>query len=256
MTRAVRIMASLVLMLSISPSAATAQVQVLLIGDSYTEGTVTFPLPGSKDVAGCPSSECYAAKLSASLGAGYSVTNIGVGGAASGDWRPGILGLPRFDAGGGVSIPLFDHWAEPELSTHVVVILLGANDATGFFEAAPATGLQYLFNLRLIIAGLAYRSSWIILLQPAQLYSQSTTIQDRITEYGGWVEFACAEAPNVICGPDLKAVLNVSDFPQGSVHPSPDGHTKIADAVEAAILALPPPVSRPLIGGSITGGNF
>jgi len=112
--------AALVIVLALVALPGRTLARVLLIGDSITEGTVSGT-PGSP----------YAAVVATDLGPEFDVLNLGCGGASSFDWRP--------DTGvticGGLFIDLWAQRVLPNVPAEIATVMLGTNDATGFFEA-------------------------------------------------------------------------------------------------------------------------
>src|SRR5215475_1611185 len=131
----------LALPISLPGVAAAAPYKVVLLGDSITRGLTSEP-------SGPP----YATLLADSLGAGFDVINIGCGGASSRDWSP----TAGSAVCGGLPDPLLSEtlypaMAKPNLPADLVVIMLGTNDAIGFFEPAPLTSAEYRSALEELI---------------------------------------------------------------------------------------------------------
>lgn len=213
--------------------------EILLIGDSFTEGTLS--LSNGTDITGCFQDACYVARLTVALGNKFKIINAGKGGATTADFLPGITGIPFIGTDFFTdSRPLFDATVAPRLPSHVVVIFLGANDATGFFEPAPLTPEQYNTNLNTIVNAVIGSSFRVILLNPSQLFSQPQAVQDRITAYALEVQTICASNSKIVCGENMLNVLGPTDFGGASIHPTAQGHQKIADSLFATIISLFP----------------
>lgn len=216
--------------------------EVILLGDSFTEGIVS--LSNGTDVSGCPLGNCFAAKLEEALGNNFKVINAGRGGASATDWRPGIVGIPFVGTNLFTdSTPLFDALIAPNLPSHAVVIFLGHNDAVGFFENAPNTPEQYITNIEIIVNALTNNSALVILLNPAQLFSQPQATQTRITGYRTEIQNLCNTNSKVVCGEDMFSVLGPGDFGGSSIHPTAEGHQKIADSLFTTIISLFPEIA-------------
>jgi len=71
--------------------AIASPIEVLLIGDSITEGCVSGPT--GTDCT-CDQGLCYASKLSTHLGSDYQIVNGGVGGSTTADWASETVGIP------------------------------------------------------------------------------------------------------------------------------------------------------------------
>jgi len=116
-----------------------ARAQVLLIGDSITQG----------GVSGTPAGPPYADVAATELGASFDVHNLGCGGSTSLDWLPyiGVTICP------GIFVDLWQQRIAPNTPADIATIMLGTNDATGFFEPEnqPVAPADYAAALEAII---------------------------------------------------------------------------------------------------------
>jgi lysophospholipase L1-like esterase len=193
--------------------------RVLLIGDSITQGAVS-------GTPGFP----YAEIVGIQLGPDFEVTNLGCGGASSFDWRP--------DTGvticGGLWINLWAERVLPNLPAEMATIMLGTNDATGFFEPAPLTGDSYIANIGAIVDGLqaAGVPQVVLMTPPARCTTAPQAVRDRLADYRLRIFTMCLTKPGVVCGPDVYKLLDpVADFASCDVHPNAQGHSKLGNAL-------------------------
>jgi len=221
--------------------AAAAPLRLLLVGDSITAGVVA----GEGDP--------YAVQLAGQLGPAWDVANAGCGGASSLDWVPDAGAA--FCGSQGIPTPnLYTARAAPELPADVATILLGTNDALGFFEPEPVDPADYGDALAELAFGLlADGASHVLLLTPPPQFDPFADF--RLAGYRDAVLALCGGAdPGIVCGPDLFTLLDASDFDAGNVHPRLSGHTKIADALHAgvtALVAIPEPGTLPLVAAGL-----
>ena len=100
--------------------------------------------------------------LAQQLGPDVEVVNIGRGGATSADWLPDAS-WPFFE-GGPVLPNYFATLAVQNLPADFVTILLGTNDALGFFEPAPIEPAIYRGNLDVLVDPLLLERARTVLL--------------------------------------------------------------------------------------------
>lgn len=151
----------------------------------------------------------------------------------------------------------FEPLVEPFITeTHVVFVHLGVNDAR--FRAACLFGYQpcdnqpievdeYVANLTELIAWIdESRGGWstvtgypvVVLVKPAlidcdaiQCNLSAWFANARLLEYGDAIQAMCDTNGQVLCGPDLKAVMLPEHYNAGDgVHPNQEGYQAIADA--------------------------
>lgn len=240
-----------------APPATALPSEVLLIGDSITEGGVSYP--AGTDFT-CRQGLCYAERLSEMLGSGYQITNAGVGGSTTVDWTRSTPAIPHVLVDG-VPTTLFSGLAVPNLPSEIVLIMLGVNDALGFLESTPTLPSVYSENLDQMIARIfELGANQVILVGPSPLFAFDSSVQGRLNDYGSAVESLCATTVDVICGPDLRSLLTRSDFAGDDVHPNPAGHEKIAMALADSITSIPEPSAAVLTGMGLalmgTRGRF
>jgi lysophospholipase L1-like esterase len=212
-----------VIVLAVAALPGAAAARVLLIGDSITEGSVS-------GTPGFP----YAAVVDLQLGPDFEVTNLGCGGATSFDWRP--------DTGvticGGLWINLWAERVLPNVPAEIATVMLGTNDATGFFEPAPLTGDAYAANIEAIVDGLhaAGVDQVMLMTPPARCTSAPQAVRDRLADYRLRIFTMCLTKPGVVCGPDVYKLLDpVADFASCNVHPNAQGHAKLGNALADAV---------------------
>jgi lysophospholipase L1-like esterase len=215
----------------VAPGAAAQSREVLLIGDSITWGMVSGE-PG-------PS---YAERLGELLGPDFDVINAGCGGASSLDWT---LSQPDVICGGvGILEPgLFEAHALPHVPSHVAVVLLGTNDAVGFFEPVPVEVATYGASINEIVWNLLTNGVRRVILMTAPDHDWEDP--DRVARLAGYrdeILALCADHPRVVCGPDLYGLLDLNvHFEPNDVHPNAAGHARIADDLTDAVLSSTAP---------------
>jgi lysophospholipase L1-like esterase len=234
----------LVVLVTASPTAASP-LRVLLIGDSITYGTGFV-----SDDAGPP----YAELLASLLDADHEVVNAGCGGASSLDWS---LSLPGSVCGGVGVLPdgLFVERALPHLPAEMVSIMLGTNDAIGFFEPRPVPVPIYRLALDEIVSNLlAAGADTVILMTPPDHIWPDPAARNRLIGYREQVLDICSETSSVICGPDVFALLDpVLHFEGGDLHPNARGHAIIAQSLYETIAAIPEPTTALLLAFGLAG---
>jgi lysophospholipase L1-like esterase len=230
----------LALPLALPGVAAAAPYEVVLLGDSITQGISSEPVGPS-----------YATLLSDSLGAGFDVTNIGCGGTSSRDWSPssGIsvcVGLPDPN----LPANLYPALAKPNLPADLVVIMLGTNDATGAFEPAPLTAAEYRAAMEELVTQLLFDGAGeVMLATPPPNFAMPETAPTLLAYAAAILDLCDAPSDAVLCGPDVLHLLQAEDFETGQIHPNASGHAKIADAMYASILlAIPEPSTGGMLG--------
>jgi len=233
MRRALRILRWLPILavaLATAPEAAEGSQHVLLIGDSITWGMVSGE-PGPP----------YAEVLAELLGPGYEVIDAGCGGATSLDWtlsQPDVIcgGVGVLEGG------LYEERARPYLPVDIATVLLGTNDAVGFFEPVPIEVPVYAAAMNEIVWNLlADRARWVILMTAPDHDWADPAAVARLAGYRDEIRALCASHPRVVCGPDLYELLDLElDFAPGDVHPNATGHARIASELARTITTGPP----------------
>jgi len=220
-------------------------IELLLIGDSITEGCVSGPT--GTDCT-CDQGLCYAGRLNTHLGGDYHTVNAGVGGSTTSNWASEAVQTP-YVLVGGTPTPIFEGVAVPNLPADVVLIMLGTNDAFGWFEPSPIYPDLYLENLDAMVTRiLDLGAGQIVLVKPPPLLAFDETGQNRLRSYGPEIDRLCALMTNVVCGPDLTSLLTPDDFESDDPHPNAAGHDKIAWAVSETIAFVPEPSAALLMG--------
>ena len=159
------------------------------LGDSITQGVGNVrPYPDA---------------LREALGPMYVIHNAGISGTTSTDWAPGSwhLGfLPGVDLFAG-----FPGFFEPLPGGHIVTVMLGTNDALGFFDPGPVSPEAYADQLADLSAGLLGLYARVVLMtapRPPVLSTQA--LIERFTGYAVQVHLLCTAFERIVCGPDLS----------------------------------------------------
>jgi lysophospholipase L1-like esterase len=237
-----RLIRSMLVLAALPAAASATPLRLVLVGDSITAGQIA------------DTGDPYAVQLADALEPDWDVVNVGCGGTSSLDWRPspgstlcGSLGfqLPN----------LYTARALPELPADVVTILLGTNDALGFYEPQPVAPADYGAAIAEIALQLVRDGADHVLLltPPPNFGSQIANLYLQL--YRDEVLARCDGLdPRILCGPDVYELLDPTDFIAGNIHPLLSGHTKIADALYESVTALEPipqPGSLPLLAGGL-----
>jgi lysophospholipase L1-like esterase len=213
--------------------AGAVPIQVLAIGDSITAGVVSGP-------AGDP----YVDVLATELGPGFEVINAGCSGASSLDWmRPYAESLPCPIAGA------YELRAQPHLPTEIVTILLGGNDAVGYFENGPVPVDAFTSTMDALIDRLFGDGvGLVVLMTPPPNPGASAAVDLRLQAYGDALWTLCEPGTHVVCGLDLYELLDASlDFEGTNPHPNAAGHEKIGLALADVVRSVPEPSTALLL---------
>jgi lysophospholipase L1-like esterase len=220
--------------LAFSSSAAAAPIRTLLVGDSITFGVVSG--------AGGPS---YAELLASDLAGTHDVVNVAQSGTSAVYWAPSTP-CPGICSS---ADNLFDELATPELPADVATILLGTNDAIGFFLPDRTAEADYESFMREIVDALFDGGVSSVVLMTAPVGNVSAEAETLLAGYRDRIGGICLDTASVVCGPDLFMLLDpVTDFAPGDLHPNATGHMKIAGALETTLLSLPEPGTGTLVG--------
>lgn len=204
----------------VTPIKVWERKRVLMIGDSITEGQQSNPKAYQyTDVAGLM------------LGDAYEVIEAGCGGATTYDWA--TLGEVTLCGGRFWNPDVYTRLALPHLPADLATVMLGTNDATGFFEPAPITPEQYQANLTAIVNNLLQDgAAQVLLLSPPPMCDTANPeVVARLEAYRLIIGQMCAAMPDVTCGPDVYTLLDADDFQGCDVHPNGIGHLDLGIAV-------------------------
>lgn len=209
----------------VTPVKIWGRTSILMIGDSITEG-----------VQSNPSAEPYTAVAAKILGKGFTVTQVGCGGATTWDWSS--LGGVTHCGGQFWDRNVYEARARPNLPADVVTVMLGTNDATGFFEPAPISPNEYRDNLANLVTNLLNDGAGQVMLMtpPPMCESTNPDVVMRLEAYRTIVEAMCSTRKGVVCGPDVYTLLTEDDFQGCDPHPNGLGHLTLGIAVAMMIL--------------------
>jgi lysophospholipase L1-like esterase len=210
---------------TVTPVKVLPRTSILMIGDSITEG-----------VQSNPSAEPYTTVAAKVLGKGFTVTQVGCGGATTWDWSS--LGGVTLCGGQSWDRNVYEARARPNLPADVVTVMLGTNDATGFFEPAPISPDEYRDNLANLVTNLLNDGAGQVMLMPPPPMCESTNadVVMRLEAYRTIVGSMCSTREGVVCGPDVYTLLNEDDFQGCDVHPNGLGHLTLGIAIATMIL--------------------
>jgi len=210
---------------TVTPVKTWRRTSILMIGDSITEG-----------IQSNPSAEPYTTVVAKVLGKRFTVTQVGCGGSTTWDWSS--LGGVTLCGGQSWDRNVYEARAQPNLPADVVTIMLGTNDATGFFEPAPISPDEYRDNLANLVTNLLNDGAGQVLLMPPPPMCESTKADAvmRLESYRTIVKTMCRTRKGVVCGPDVYTLLDEDDFQGCDVHPNGLGHRTLGIAVATMIL--------------------
>lgn len=210
---------------TVTPVNARRQISILMIGDSITAG-----------VQSNPSAAPYTTVAAKVLGHGFTVTQVGCGGSTTWDWSS--LGGVTLCGGQLWDLNVYEARVRPNLPADVVTVMLGTNDATGFFEPAPISPDEYRANLANLVTNLLNDGAGQVMLMPPPPMCESTNadVVMRLEAYRTIVGSMCTTCEGVVCGPDVYTLLNEDDFKGCDVHPNGLGHLTLGIAVARMIL--------------------
>ncbi|MFX0187773.1 MAG: SGNH/GDSL hydrolase family protein [Candidatus Hodarchaeota archaeon] len=198
--------------------------RILCIGDSVTAGMVSG--------GGIP----YVIALQCLLGSHFEVINAGYGGTTSRDWVNPPIPDPSSTFPSGFWPPPFggayELLAEEHLPCRTVVVELGGNDATGYFEPRPIKTEDYIKNMTRLIDRLRGDGARrILILTPIPRPGKGwPAVHSRLLSYTlSLINHTWPRGVSVI---DIYHLLDPKeDFEGLNCHPNEQGHLKIALAV-------------------------
>jgi lysophospholipase L1-like esterase len=146
---------------------------------------------------------------------------------------------------------IYEDLAQANLPAQLVTVLLGSNDAVGYFEPSPIEPLVYAGALNEIIDNLLFDGADQVLLMTPPPWGRhvNDAVGQRLADYRVFVQALCTHRDSVVCGPDLYTLLDLAEHFEGvNVHPNAAGHLVIAQELSASILAfVPEPSASSLI---------
>jgi lysophospholipase L1-like esterase len=203
----------------LAPAVSSAAV-IVLIGDSITQGRVA----GEGD--------SFADHLQ-KLRPDDQIRNAGCAGSTTRDWvRPALEPPSCLIAG---AYPLN---AKPHMPADFAIIMLGANDATGFFEPDPIEPREYRTNLEKLIARTSSDVTRVVLLTPTLDPKADAAVRKRLESYRSAVQDLCSSLDRVLCGPDIQLTVAGPSQDLEGLHPSGLGHRSIAQQLDRFLTDL------------------
>jgi len=205
----------------LAPAVSTGAV-IVLIGDSITQGRVAGE------------GRSFADHLQA-LRPDDQIRNAGCAGSTTADWIRPVLKPPSCLVAG--AYPLN---AKPHMPADLAIIMLGANDATGFFEQKPIEPDEYRAHLEELTELTLSDVTRVVLLTPTLNPKAEAAVRRRLESYRIAVHDLCGSLDRVLCGPDIqKTVAGPSQGIDG-LHPSDLGHRNIAQQLDRFLTELEP----------------
>jgi lysophospholipase L1-like esterase len=218
--------------LLLSQTAVADPIRMIMVGDSITVGR-----------SSTPGATGYVDDLTAQLGADYEVVNAGLGGSSAVLWDPGRPCFFLCPDAPNPTDSFYDLVLAPELPADIVSIMLGTNDALGFWIGAPATEEIYRNALTALIdETLEFGANTILLATPPPFPGDRPEGNALLRDYRAVVIDLCSTLEGVVCGPDINSLLDAeAHFNGDNIHPNSLGHAAIADAFYDSVLSIPEP---------------
>lgn len=200
--------------------ATSSAAAIVLIGDSITQGRVAGE--------GRPFSQHLQA-----LRPEDQIRNAGCAGSTTEDWTRSVPESPNCAFGGAYRLN-----AKPHMPADLAVIMLGANDATGYFEATPIEPAAYRENLEELIRLTLFDVARVVLLTPTLNPSGDDAVRERLESYRSVVLELCGTIDRVLCGPDLQQEVREPSEGLEELHPNDLGHRNIALELDRFLTGL------------------
>ncbi len=202
--------------------AVSSGAAIVLIGDSITQGRV----------AGGGVS--FADHLQA-LRPDDQIRNAGCAGSTTADWTRPVLEPQSCTIAGAYLLN-----AKPQMPADLAIIMLGANDATGYYEANPIEPSAYRENLEQLIRVALSDVGRVVLLTPTLNPVAKEAERLRLVGYRSAVLSLCGSLGRVLCGPDIQKIVSGPSQDLAELHPSELGHRRIAQRLDDFLTELSP----------------
>lgn len=200
---------------------------IVLIGDSITQGRVAGE------------GHSFAEHLQA-LRPDDQIRNAGCAGSTTRDWIQPVMEPPSCLIAG--AYPLN---AKPHMPADLAIIMLGANDATGYFESNPIEPPEYRANLGELIRLALSDVRCVVLLTPTLDPKAEEAVRKRLESYRSAVLELCGSLDRVLCGPDIQKTVSGPSQGLDGLHPSDLGHRRIAQQLDHFLTELEPVPEEP-----------
>lgn len=142
---------------------------------------------------------------------------------------PGLHCALEFEAS------LYELFVDPWVPLSIVYALLGTNDSAfhaWLWDDIPIHPDEYAANLRALVEALQRDAATVVvLIAPPDVFADAPERNARLAEYRERIRQLCGEMFGVVCGPDLSRILTEPEDFDDSLHPSAQGHAKIAAAL-------------------------
>jgi lysophospholipase L1-like esterase len=217
-------LAAVVLLLAAVATALwPTRTRVVVFGDSHVKGAQSKPRGPS-----------FVEVLREELGARYEVVAAGCPGSSAHDWTRDSPGLHC------AILNAYPEVGQPHLPAEIVVILLGTNDAVGYYEERPLSPQDYAQAMQELVRRVQRDGGQRILLlgPPPNPLAWSGSVQ-RLRHYSEALAALAEQEPNVYMGPNLQEFIDLEEHFDGRrVHMNAAGHHLVGERVAQAVRAL------------------
>ncbi len=203
----------------LAPALSSAAV-IVLIGDSITQGRVAGE------------GRSFAEHLQV-LRPDDQIRNAGCAGSTTGDWIRPRPESPSCTIGGAYRLN-----AKPHMPADLAIIMLGANDATGYYELNPIEPDEYRSNLDELIRLTLSDVARVVLLTPTLNPQAEEAVHKRLESYRSAVLELCGSRDRVLCGPDIQKTVDGPSQGLDELHPNELGHRNIAEQLDHFLTEL------------------
>jgi lysophospholipase L1-like esterase len=142
---------------------------------------------------------------------------------------------PGFHCAFGSEASLYALFVEPWAPLSTVYVLLGTNDSAfhaWLWDEIPVHPDEYAANLVALVEALQRDGATaVVLISPPDVSAHAPERNQRLAGYRERIREICGDRLGVVCGPDLSQILTQPEDFTDALHPSAQGHAKIAAAL-------------------------